>query len=555
MGATNCPETPRQKMIAMMYLVYTALLALNVSVEILNGFVTVGDAMNESNKNIEIQLLEAYDMFDQAMMADSTKAVKYYEAAQTIRAYTDSVKNLIDEGRYGFLCYMQKSADVVRHNADKSTTKRKIPLVDGSGNPLLDSAKVALDLGGLDIIDKKDNTDMGTHYFYNEGNGKAIDIKNAIIAYKEKVAAIFQDTSLTHDTVEVNFGMNVEGEFWSEHAGRLVNWEEYNFDGAIAVADIVCLSRMKSELMNAEYDAVKKLFGMIGKEDFKFDQIAAICRPTSSYVIQGGKYEMKVNVGAYDSKREFRAVINGAEYRSGADGSITYTAGAGAPGERKIHGVVYMMKDGKEEQYPFDESYFVAAPVAVTELVKMNVVYAGIDNPASIGVPGVASKDITPTITTGNATIVKDAGDGNYIIKPTKIGKMSLKVMAKIDGQTKDMGTKEIRIKRIPKPSLRIGSFKSGDQASKTEITANPVLRASMEDFDFQIPALKINSFVFNVQGSGALDLNGSGNRLTPEMISRINNAKRGQKIYITDVTVKTPDGVTHSLDCTLRLK
>lgn len=555
MGATNCPETPRQKMIAMMYLVYTALLALNVSVEILNGFVTVGDAMNESNKNIETQLLEAYDMFDQAMMADSTKAVKYYEAAQAIRAYTDSVKNLIDEGRYGFLCYMQKSADVVRHNADKSTTKRKIPLVDGSGNPLLDSAKVALDLGGLDIIDKKDNTDMGTHYFYNEGNGKAIDIKNAIIAYKEKVAAIFQDTSLTHDTVEVNFGMNVEGEFWSEHAGRLVNWEEYNFDGAIAVADIVCLSRMKSELMNAEYDAVKKLFGMIGKEDFKFDQIAAICRPTSSYVIQGGKYEMKVNVGAYDSKREFRAVINGAEYRSGADGSITYTAGAGAPGERKIHGVVYMMKDGKEEQYPFDESYFVAAPVAVTELVKMNVVYAGIDNPVSIGVPGVASKDITPSITTGNATIVKDAGDGNYIIKPSKIGKMSLKVVAKIDGQTKDMGSKEIRIKRIPKPSLRIGSFKSGDQASKTEITANPVLRASMEDFDFQIPALKINSFVFNVQGSGALDLNGSGNRLTPEMISRINNAKRGQKIYITDVTVKTPDGVTHSLDCTLRLK
>lgn len=542
-------------MIAMMYLVYTALLALNVSVEILNGFVTVGDAMNESNKNIETQLLEAYDMFDQAMMADSTKAVKYYEAAQTIRAYTDSVKNLIDEGRYGFLCYMQKSADVVRHNADKSTTKRKIPLVDGSGNPLLDSAKVALDLGGLDIIDKKDNTDMGTHYFYNEGNGKAIDIKNAIIAYKEKVAAIFQDTSLTHDTVDVNFGMNVEGEFWSEHAGRLVNWEEYNFDGAIAVADIVCLSRMKSELMNAEYDAVKKLFGMIGKEDFKFDQIAAICRPTSSYVIQGGKYEMKVNVGAYDSKREFRAVINGAEYRSGADGSITYTAGAGAPGERKIHGVVYMMKDGKEEQYPFDESYFVAAPVAVTELVKMNVVYAGIDNPASIGVPGVASKDITPSITTGNATIVKDAGDGNYIIKPSKIGKMTLKVVAKIDGQTKDMGSKEIRIKRIPKPSLRIGSFKSGDQASKTEITANPVLRASMEDFDFQIPALKINSFVFNVQGSGALDLNGSGNRLTPEMISRINNAKRGQKIYITDVTVKTPDGVTHSLDCTLRLK
>lgn len=555
MGATNCPETPRQKMIAMMYLVYTALLALNVSVEILNGFVTVGDAMSESNKNIDTQIAEAYSMFDQAMANDSTKVAVYYEAAQTIKAYTDSVKTLIDEGQYGFLCYMQKAANVVIHNSDKTTTKRKIPLVDGSGNPLLDSAKVALDLGGLDIIDKKDNTDMGTHFFYNEGTGKAIDIKNAIIAYKEKVAEVFRDTNITHDTVDVNFGMNVEGEFWSSHAGRLVNWEEYNFDGAIAVADIVCLSRMKSELMNAEYDAIKKLFGMIGKEDFKFDQIAAICRPTSSYVIVGGKYEMKVNVGAYDSKREFRAIINGTEYKSGPDGSITYTTGATTPGERKVHGTVYMIKDGEEVEYPFDESYFVAQPMAVVELVKMNVVYAGIDNPASIGVPGVASKDITPSITTGNATIVKDAGEGNYIIKPSKIGKMTLNVTAKIDGQTKNMGSKEIRVKRIPKPSLRIGNFKSGDQVSKAEVTANPQLRVSMEDFDFQIPALKISSFTFNVQGSGAFDLNGTGNRLTPDMISRINNAKRGQKIYITDVTVKTPDGATHSLDLTLRLK
>ena len=97
MGATNCPETPRQKMIAMMYLVYTALLALNVSVEILNGFVTVGDAMNESNKNIELQLKEAYDMFGQAMSNDSVKVVKFYDAAMKIKSYSDSVKNLIDD--------------------------------------------------------------------------------------------------------------------------------------------------------------------------------------------------------------------------------------------------------------------------------------------------------------------------------------------------------------------------------------------------------------------------------------------------------------------------
>ena len=555
MGATNCPETPRQKMIAMMYLVYTALLALNVSVEILNGFVTVGDAMNESNKNIETQITEAYNLFHEALMADSVKTAVYYEAAMKIKDYSDSVKSLIDEGRYGFLCYMQDKAVVEKH-VDGKTSKRTIPLKNGD-TPLLDSAKVALDLGGLDIIGKKDNTDMGTHFFYGSSdnpNGKAIQIKNAIIAYKENVRKVFQDTNITKDTVELNFGMNVESEFWSSHAGRMVSWEEYNFDGAIAVADIVCLSRMKSELMNAEYDAVKKLFGMIGKEDFKFDQVAAICRPTSSYVIQGGKYEMKVNVGAYDSKREFRAVINGQEYKSGSDGSITYTAGAGAPGERKVHGVVYMMKDGQEEQYPFDESYFVAAPVAVIELSKMNVVYNGIDNPVSIGVPGVASKDVTATITTGNGTITRAQGDGNYIIKPNKLGRMSIRVTAKIDGQVKDMGTKEYRVKRIPEPKIKLGNFKSGESASAKEIEANPTLRAVLEDFDFQIPAPKISTFEFSAQGS-PLPIQGSGNRLNPEMLNRIKNLRSRQKFYIDGVKVTTPDGQTHNLNFSIRMK
>ncbi|MCR5064229.1 MAG: hypothetical protein K6A67_00490 [Bacteroidales bacterium] len=539
----------------MMYLVYTALLALNVSVEILNGFVTVGDAMNESNKNIETQITEAYTLFHEALIADSVKTAVYYEAAMKIKDYSDSVKNLIDEGRYGFLCYMQDKAVVEKH-IDGKTTKRTIPLRNGD-TPLLDSAKVALDLGGLDIIGKKDNTDMGTHFFYGSSdspNGKAIDIKNAIIAYKENVRKVFQDTNITHDTIDVNFGMNVEGEFWSSHAGRMVSWEEYNFDGAIAVADIVCLSRMKSELMNAEYDAIKKLFGMIGKEDFKFDQVSAICRPTSSYVIQGGKYEMKVNVGAYDSKREFRAVINGQEFKSGSDGSITYTAGAGAPGERKVHGVVYMMKDGVEEQYPFDESYFVAAPVAVIELSKMNVVYNGIDNPVSIGVPGVASKDVTATITTGNGTITRAQGDGNYIIKPNKLGRMSIRVTAKIDGQVKDMGTKEYRVKRIPEPKIKLGNFKSGESASAKEIEANPTLRAVLEDFDFQIPAPKISTFEFSAQGS-PLPIQGSGNRLNPEMINRIKNLRSRQKFYIDGVKVTTPDGQTHNLNFSIRMK
>ena len=187
----------------------------------------------------------------------------------------------------------------------------------------------------------------------------------------------------------------------------------------------------------------------------------------------------------------------------------------------------------------------------------MNVVYAGIDNPVSIGVPGVASRDVSPSIT-GGATISRDpAGkEGDYIIRASKIGKIQLNVSAKTDGKTmRPMGTKELRVKKIPKPVLKVGNFKTGDNVTKAELTATGQLRAVMEDFDFQIPALRISSFTFNVQGAGALDITANGSRLTPEMISRINNARRGQKVYITDVTVKTPDGATHTLDATFRLK
>ena len=184
----------------------------------------------------------------------------------------------------------------------------------------------------------------------------------------------------------------------------------------------------------------------------------------------------------------------------------------------------------------------------------MNVVYNGIDNPVTIGVPGVASRDVTATITTGNGTLTKAAGDGNYIIRPNKIGKMSIRVTAKIDGHVKDMGTKEYRVKRIPTPVLKIGNFKSNDNVSKAEIEANPQLRAVLEDFDFQIPAPKVASFEFSTSAN-PLPQQGRGSRLDPSMLSSIKGLKRGQKFYIDNVKVTTPDGVSHSLTLTLRMK
>lgn len=555
MGATNCPETPRQKMIGMMYLVYTALLALNVSAEILTGFVTVGDAMNASNQNIATKLDDSYARFQAAYVNNPEKVQENWDKAQQVQKMSDNLKNMIDSARYEFISIMQSEATIEQHSEeDGKGVSRKIPLVDASGAPLYDSVKVALDLGGLAIIEKQDNVENGTNYFYGKGDvpdGKAIQIKEAIINYKSSLKKL-----MGADSANLKIALDVEHKTFSEHAGAMVDWEYLNFYRTIAVADLVVLSRLKAEVMNAEFDAINALYAKISADDFKFDHVQALVIPKSTYIIQGGKYEADIFVGAYDSRASLRVNINGQELSG--DSVVHYSVSAQGLGEKKINGKIYVKKDNSEpKEYPFQTEYFVAEPVAVVSLTRMNVVYAGIDNPVSISVPGIASRDVVPTIN-GNATITKatNGKEGDYIIKASKIGKLQLQVSARTDGKnTRPMGTQEIRVKKIPKPVLKVGNFKTGDNVTKGELTSVGTIRAVMEDFDFQIPALKISSFTFNVQGSGALDITANGNRLTPEMISRINNARRGQKVYITDVTVKTPDGATHTLDATFRLK
>ena len=556
MGASNCPETPRQKMIQMMYLVYTAMLALNVAAEVVNGFVTVGDAMSKSNENIELKLEDSYNNFTEAHKNNPEKTQECYDKALQVQKLSLDLRNFIDSMQYDFLCTIQSSAEIVDYSTGKKV-KHSVPLRDKSGNHLLDSAKVALQRGGLSVIDKKDDNHSGSAYFYgskDKASGKSVELKERIIQFKKDLKNI-----LGEDSASLQVAMNVEGEYYSAHEKKMVPWDRYNFDNTITIADMVVLSSLKAESMNAEFDAVNMLYKQVKEGDFSFDKIAVISRPKSTYIIQGGTYETDINIAAYDSKATFEAEIGGSKYTSNDSGSVNVRRTCGATGQQTISGKVYVKGDKGVETYEFKDSYFVAEPVAVIELTNMNVVYVGVDNPVSIGVPGVDSRNITPSIAEATATIVKDPSGkaGLYIIKPTKMGKINVTVNAKVDGKTnRNMGTKLYRAKAIPQPTLKIGNFKSGDAVSKAELLANPVLRPDMGDFDFKLATpLKISSFSFNVSGSGATDITEQGNRLSPEMQNRIKNAKRGQKVYIDNVTIKTPDGRTHNLSLTLKLK
>lgn len=551
MGATNCPETPRQKMIGMMYLVYTALLALNVSAEILDGFVTVGDAMNQSNENIAVKLDDSYSRFQAAYVNNPEKVQDQWNKAQNVQKLSNELKLFIDSTQCDFLAKMQKKVTITNHETNKG---RDILIVDASGKTIYDSARTALNEGGLGIIDAKDNVEVGTNFFYGtseEPDGAGVTLKNRIIDYKKKLKQI-----LGSDSSNLKIGLDVESEHYSEHEGKSVSWEFFNFHRTIAISDMVLLSRLKAEIMNAEFDAVNNLYAQISADDFKFDHVQALVIPKSTYVMQGNRFEADIFVGAYDSKAKLSVEIGG--QRLEGDSVVHYAVGAGGVGPKKYSGNIYVKKDNSDAKaYSFSGEYFVAQPAAVVSLTNMNVVYSGIDNPVRVSVPGANTRDVVPSIKDGSATITRDpeGKEGDYIIKTTqKAGKIHVQISAKMDGKMQAMGVEEYRVRTIPDPVIKISKYKNGESIPLAELRAQSGIKAAMENFEFKMIAPKVISYSFNYSNSGKSEIMVKGSNLSPEVKSALAKVKAGNKIYFDDIVVKLADGSTRKYSATFKV-
>ena len=455
-------------MIQMMYLVYTAMLALNVSAEVVEGFKTVGNAMTKSNENMVVKLEDTYDNFEAALKNNPAKVQEKYDKAQEIKKLSNELVYTIDTVTYSFIGELASKAEIrlIDPSDNEKTITRVIPLKNDDGSKNFDSIAEALKIGGFSWLNKLDDNHAGTRYFIGDAEGKevtegaAAEIKKKIIEYKHAVKE-----SLGADSSHVTLGLNVE-EYHLNSEGKPTSWEQLNFNNTVAGAALVTLTRMKAEVMNAEFDAVNMLYKQIRSNDFSFDKVAVITRPRSSYIMQGGKYELIVNVGAYDSKAKFEANVGGAHFTSNDSGQVVYSTICNTTGPKTITGTVYVKKDNGVESYDFKETYFVAEPMAVFELTEMNVVYAGIDNPVKISVPGVAAHNVVVSLADPNqASIIPDpkSGAGHYIIKP-KVTKGNIKVNASIkDGNnTRFAGATEFRARPLPDPKIFLGKVEAG---------------------------------------------------------------------------------------------
>ena len=561
MSASNCPETPRQKMIQMMYLVYTAMLALNVSAEVVEGFKTVGNAMTKSNENMVTKLDDTYNNFEAALKNNPAKVKEKYDKAQEIKKLSDELVYIIDTVTYSFIGEITQKADIsiIDPNDKENTIKRTINLMNADGSKNFDSIAEALRVGGFSWIQKLDNNHIGTPYFIGKAEGKevsegaAAEVKRRIIEYKRAVKE-----KLGADSSHVALGLSVE-DMHLNSEGKPLSWEQLNFNNTVAGAALVTLTRMKAEVMNAEFDAVNMLYKQIKSNDFSFDKVAVITRPKSSYIMQGGKYELIVNVGAYDSKAKFEATVGGTRFTANDTGAVVYSTVCNATGPRTVTGTVYVKNDNGTSSYDFKESYFVAEPMAVFELTEMNVVYSGIDNPVRISIPGIAAHNLVVSLADPNqATIVPDtkAGAGNYIIKP-KVNKGKIKVNASFkDGnQTRFAGSTEFRARPLPDPKIYLGTIEAGRGIPINDLKGmkGPSVRYG-PDFAFHMKTPTINKQTIDItKVNGATDIENRGQQWGAEVMSYIQKAKPGCKITLS-IDVNMPDGTKRNISSTFRI-
>lgn len=520
--------TPRQKMINMMYLVLTALLALNVSQEVLNAFKLVNEGLQTSNGSLGEKNAGIYKMFDKQMDTDKAKAQQFYDRAQKAKKIGSDLNQLLE----GYKTEIVKQAKGV----DPETG---------------------------DIVER-DNIDIATRMFVEEGPGvkRGRELQQKILDARKALLELVDEKD------RANFKISLDAQTPKKKGEEGAKWEYLTFSHVPTTAAVTILSKFQNDVVSSEGAVIEYLIKKIGETDFKFDALAAKIIAPSSYIMQGQAYKADIFLAAFNSNTQPEVFIGSlggfkknpdgsydkvdsqnplpAGYSEGSmlkaeGGMAKLEQGGGSVGERKYGGIIRVKNPvGGYTFYPFEGGYQVAAKAVVVSPTKMNVLYIGVDNPMKISVPGVGAGDVSASLQ-GSGTLTKNS-DGTYTANVTGVGKCNVAVSAKIEGKVQPMGTEEFRIKRIPDPIPSLGGKLFGGNTQPGTIKSQSGLVAMLKDFDFDAK-FSIVSFQMVYSSKGEIfKAETQGPMFNANMKQFLDRAKPKDIIFIDEIKVVGPD-------------
>lgn len=567
-GAANCPETPRQKMIGMMYLFLTAMLALNISKDILNAFVVVNEGLESTNVNFEAKNSQTMSVIEQAFTNDkeNVKVKKALDAANKTQQFSTDLVAYID------------------------TLKKQVINLTDLGKEDINAAYG--DTVALINVKGKDSSGPSTRFFMGMSTttgeasidgiaGEAPELKKALDGYVSKLLGLLQGLDIKGLDQLGDLGVNTKDpEIQDPEHPEENYWASSNFYHLPLAATVSILSQIENQVRNAEATVLNQINSSIGATDMKFDGLAARVVPKSNYVIQGGDYEADLFVAAWSSTSKPIVVVgpaskldtvdmvftsNDTTHVPVVDGVGKYKVKAGSLGEQKYASIIQVKNTstGQTSTYPLNvegeyfAKYMVAKPSAVISPTKMNVFYVGVDNPVSISVPGFAAENVTASISGGGTIKPSGKAKGEYVVRIKKRGKgKSFITVNAVDenGNKFPFGKQEFRVKTVPDPIAKVAGKSSGSIA-KTKLTMAGNVLAVMDNFDFEMKAI-VTGFVVSANiGGYTKDAKSASYKLTAKQKDIIKKAKRGSRVTFEQIKCKVAGSTRALRDISLKLK
>lgn len=525
-------ETPRQKMISMMYLVLTAMLALNVSKEVLDGYAVVNKSIINTNEQYPRKRSGSFAQLNREYSLNKEEIGPFWEKAQKAMKLSREIEKFIVD---------------LRDELIAST--EKISLAEARKTP-------------FEQLKKKDDYTNATRFMIGDvetlSKSRARKLKDKIDSYREEMKKLisprFKD--------QVKIGLETDGSFRNA-SGQKLGWEMHYFYDIPLGADIPILNKFIAEVNNAELEVINGLILEMNAEDFKYDRIEAKILPKNTYLFPGDTYEAEIIVAAYDTSH---IPIPNVYFMMGTDslpvskrtqakvvprigGKMNLSFPTSSIGEQKFAGFVSMFNfSGKEHTYHFKGEYIVAQPTASVSPTKMNVLYIGVENPISISVTGVQAKDINVKISIGGITRAAD-GKGWIATVPPDHKEATVEVSVTNGKEIRQIGKEVFRVKNIPNPTPYLAGKKDG-YLTRARILGDASLSIRMpQDFEFNYD-FKVVSFKMQMnRGFTDYEFVSKDGELTDEMKKEIARTNRGQIIDFTDIVVRGPEGKNRTLD------
>jgi gliding motility-associated protein GldM len=493
------PKEPRQKMINIMYLVLTAILALNVSAEILNAFKVVDSSLGKSNTAIDASNKTLFESLKSKMEdpANREKATIWNEKAQKAKTLADMMYTKLE----GFKDSLKRASG---YNPEKNL-----------------------------MTFKEDDLESATHMFIVNGRGP--ELKNELGKLRAQLLDL--DPAIRK---EFDSKLPIDTTTPPSTTGSENTWEYNYFHMTPTIAAVTILSKFENDIKNAENQIVTYCHNQVGAVKLVFDKFQPIANANSTYLMPGQELVVQAGVGAFNSEAKPTITIGGTPIAVNENGVAEKKFNVSGGGNQKVHVTInYVKPDGTTDKLEKDIDYTVGTPGGVAASAdKMNVFYIGVDNPVTVGSP--TGWDKTNVSMTGTATL--SGSNGKFVAKGVSIGKAMLNVTA--DGKTTSF---EFRVKRIPDPVFKVGPS-SGGAIQAAVFKAQQFCRADLENFDFDARFQVVGGTVYFTGANFPVPQSVSlaGNNLGG--IAQMAKCGPGTSVIFDQIQVVGPDGTKRTI-------